>query len=147
MLLIVDADALVVLADSKHRNHARGKVIFNNIIKYKAYCIYPITAICEAATVLQKSLIKPKSAHFLMELLRADLLPTENISKELLSEAMTRFNPYGEQGDTLFDAIIATIAIQHNADAIFSFDKGYKRMGLRLAEDLFLEVQAELDQR
>ncbi len=146
MLLIVDADALVVLADSKHRNHARGKAIFDKIIQYEVSCIYPITAICEAVTVLQKALIRPKSAHFLIELIKADLLPTQNIDKKILSEAITRFSPFGDQGDTLFDAIIATIAIQRHADAIFSFDKGYKKMGLRLAEDLFLEVQAELKQ-
>ena len=60
MRVIVDADALIVLADFEHRNHNLGKVIFNNIIKQQIECIYPITAICEAVTVLQKPLKQSK---------------------------------------------------------------------------------------
>ncbi len=43
-------------------------------------------------------------------------------------------------GNTLFDAIVATIAIQRQADAIFGFDHWYKEIGLRLAEDLFPRI-------
>jgi predicted nucleic acid-binding protein len=138
MLLIVDADALVMLADCRHENHARCKEIVESIAKYRVSCIYPITAICEAVTVLQKILQRPEAAEFLLKLVKNGIFTTEDINNELLLEAMTRFNPFSKQrGDTLFDAIIATIAIRHEADAVFSFDQGYRRKGLRLAGDLF----------
>src|SRR5690242_19619864 len=33
--VVVDADALVVLADPQHRHHKRAKIIIENIIKYE----------------------------------------------------------------------------------------------------------------
>ena len=140
MLLIVDADALVALADIKHGNHARSKELLACIAKYKVSCIYPITAIGEAVTVLQKKLTKPRSANFLINLVKNGKIQIENIDKELLLEAIERFDPFSKQrGDTLFDSIIATIAIRYDASAIFSFDQGYRRKGLLLAEDVLLE--------
>lgn len=137
MLFIVDADALVVLADSLHKNHTRGKAIFGKILEHKVLCIYPISALCEAVTVLQKTLKKPEAANFLIALVEEGLLCIEDIDREILLEAMKLFHPFDKPGDTLFDSIIATIAIRRKADAIFSFDNGYRRRGLHLAEDVF----------
>jgi predicted nucleic acid-binding protein len=138
MLLIVDADALIAMADCSHEFHNRSKEIAKNIAKYRVPCIYPLTAICEAVTVLQKKLLKPESAQFLLKLVKNGTFTTEDIHKELLLEALSTFNPHSlQRGDTLFDAIIATIAYRCKADAVFSFDQGYRRKGLRLASDLF----------
>ncbi|MGI0058845.1 MAG: PIN domain-containing protein [Nitrosotalea sp.] len=35
----------------------------------------------------------------------------------------------------MFDAVIAAMAKRHNASAIFSFDKGYKKTGIPLVSD------------
>lgn len=37
---------------------------------------------------------------------------------------------------TLFDGIVAAVAEKYQADAIFSFDKFYKRKGFKLASEL-----------
>jgi len=142
MLVIVDADALIVLSYFKHEKHKRGKMIFDHLIKNQVHCIYPITALCEAVTVLQKPLQQTKSAQFLIERFKEGVLPTQEINEEILSEALaiySKFDIKNRPGDTLFDAIIAAIAIRRKANAIFSFDTVYQRigMGLRLAEEFF----------
>ena len=38
--------------------------------------------------------------------------------------------------NTLFDAVVAAIAKRLNADAIFSFDEWYRKIGLTLTDDL-----------
>lgn len=38
-------------------------------------------------------------------------------------QALLLYNPHGSKQNTLFDAVVATIAKELNADAIFSFDE------------------------
>jgi hypothetical protein len=38
--------------------------------------------------------------------------------------------------NTLFEAVVATIAKRLNAHAIFSFDEWYRKIGLTLTDDL-----------
>ncbi len=38
--------------------------------------------------------------------------------------------------NTLFDAVVAATAKKYQADAIFSFDKFYKKQGFKLASEL-----------
>src|SRR5947209_17052464 len=106
MSIIVDADALIVLADSEHEKHERGKMIFDNILQYHKECIYPMTAICEAVTVLQKPLKKAKAAQFLIEMLKEGVLPTIYVNEETFSESLAIYSEFDiekRSGDTLFD--------------------------------------------
>ena len=54
----------------------------------------------------------------------------------ILTEAADLFHPNGSKKNTLFDAVVAAIAKRFNADAIFSFDEWYRKMGLTLTDDL-----------
>ena len=91
---------------------------------------------------LQSKLIKEQTIyahglHCLLQIVKSSGFRLQSVDKETILEAMTRFNPDGRAGDTLFDAIVATLARRYDEVAIFSFDGFYKRMGLTLAQDYF----------
>jgi len=141
VLVIADADALVAHAYPTHRFHTRIEMIIDKLIEQNSYILFPTTAVCEAVTVLQRKLQQPRSARFLIEQVKSGTFPLWTVDREIVKEAIKLFNPKKESpGNTLFDAIVATIAIQRQADAIFGFDHWYKEIGLRLAEDLFPRI-------
>ena len=141
MLDIADADALVAHAYPMHKSHNRIEMIIDRLIEQNSHILFPATAVCEAVTVLQRKLQKPRSAQFLVEQVKSGIFPLLTVDREIVKEAIKLFNPKKDSpGNTLFDAIVATIAIQHQADAIFGFDRWYKEVGLRLAEDLFPRI-------
>jgi len=148
MLVVFDADGLIAYFDPEDSNHARADILFQNLLDAEAQALFPITAVCEAVTVLQKQLPKrkPHLAGLVAEKFQAHILHLQTPNEKIILDAFTMFNPY-TFSDTLFDSIIATIALQYKADAIFSFDKVYKRMrkdmhvNLWLAEELFPTTQ------
>src|SRR3989442_15965964 len=138
MLVIGDADVLVAFADPQHGHHNRVKMICHNLCMRKAYGLFPTIAVCEAVTVLQSKLERPELAAYLVDKVNAGVFKLHPVDQEVVLEAIGRFNPYGGKGNTLFDAIIAVIAIRFKADAVFSFDHCYKEIKLKLVEELFL---------
>ncbi len=140
-LVIVDADALIAAAFEMDRNHRRVKPIITKLTQKKIQRLYPLTAIGEAVKVLHRKKQSCRAAQSVIELAKNGFKVgiIEYIDKDIFSEAIARFETFdlkANPGDTLFDAIVATIAIRRGA-AVFSFDDVYKRLGLQLAEDLF----------
>jgi hypothetical protein len=62
--------------------------------------------------------------------------PVRAVYHAILTEAGELFIPNGSKKNTLFDAVVAAIAKRLNADAIFSFDEWYRKIGLTLTFDL-----------
>ena len=62
--------------------------------------------------------------------------PVRAVNHAILSEAGDLFNPNGSKRNTLFDAVVAAIAKRLDADAIFSFDEWYRKIGMTLTDDL-----------
>lgn len=62
--------------------------------------------------------------------------PVHAVDHAILTEAGELFNPDGSKKNTLFDAVVAALAKRLNADAIFSFDEWYRKIGMTLTEDL-----------
>lgn len=58
------------------------------------------------------------------------------INKQTLIHALNYFSPITSKKNTLFDCIVAAVAEEYKADAIFSFDKFYKKKGFKLASEL-----------
>ncbi|MEK9179518.1 MAG: hypothetical protein AAB893_03555, partial [Patescibacteria group bacterium] len=65
--------------------------------------------------------------------------PALEIDAKIYSSAVHNFfGPQISKHNTLFDCIIAAVAKEYRADAIFSFDKFYRKLGFKLAEDILL---------
>lgn len=150
LLVIGDADVLVAIADPLDDHHARTKKLLRGLIQHRARAFFPITAVCEAITVLQSKRVKrgeswvvrPEEAKYLVEKIQSGAVPLLPISKEMFLLALKTYeqeNLAYTIGNTLFDALVAAIANQHRADAVFSFDHWYIQMSLKAAYEVFLE--------
>ena len=150
MLVIGDADVLVAISDPLDEHHIRAKKIIQSLIDQRVKALFPITAVCEAITVLQskrvqrgaKWVVRPEEAKFLVEKVQRGAVPLLPLNKEMITQALEIYeqeNMAYTKGNTLFDALVATIAKNHKADAVFSFDHWYSEMRLEMAFEKFLE--------
>lgn len=138
-LIIVDADAIVAFTDVGDENHTKAKQIMYQLATMQSNFLFPTTAICEAVTVLRSKLNKPHDAEHIVQKFKSGEFPLHAVDSDILIQATTMFNPHSSKKNTLFDAVIAAIAKHVQTDAIFSFDGWYRKIGLRLTEDLLVK--------
>jgi len=135
-VVIVDADAIVAQAYPDDSNHQTAINISNKLTELNAKVIYPATAITEAITVLQGRLNSGATAYGTAVTFTEPGVQIAEVKQETLRVAIKYFSPNTSKKNTLFDCIVAAVAEENKADAIFSFDKFYKKQGFILAGDL-----------
>ncbi len=137
MTIVVDSDGLIGLLDKEDAHYVSAQMILEKLAKEKTKFIYPATVIVESTTILKVRLKKPQVADEIARLLLSGFLVIEPVDEGVLKEAVNILEGKGgDNHNTLFDAVVATIAQKHHADAIFSFDRFYKKHGFKLAADL-----------
>jgi len=136
-LIIADADAIIAVSNKEDANHEKAKYLLESLLT-RATILFPVTTICEAATVLRGRLNKPDEAATIIKRFQSGDIPVQGVDSDTLTEAVALFNPTGSKKNTLFDAVVAALAKRLNADAIFSFDQWYQKIGLTLVSD-FIE--------
>lgn len=134
--VVVDADAIVAQAYPNDSNHQLAVTISGTLNRLNARVIYPASAILEATTVLQARLNSGATAYGTAVTFTDPNVQVANIGQETLNNAMEYFNPATSKKNTLFDCVVAAVAKEYKADAIFSFDKFYKTKGFKLASEL-----------
>jgi len=135
-VIIGDADALIALAFDKDSLHNQAIIISEKLFKNDSQVIFPDTAISEAITTLLRKHSNPELAVYLAQQYKKGIFRIEYINEELMKLAVDFFIPTGSKQNTFFDAIVASTAKYLAADAIFSFDGWYKKLGFQLAADL-----------
>src|SRR6266516_46507 len=135
-LVIVDADAIISFVSIDDENQHKAKQIMQQLVTSDVYLLFPTTAICEAVTILRGRLNRPKDAKRIVAKFQSGDFPVQAVDHATLTEAGDLFNPNGSKKNTLFDAVVAAIAKRFNAEAIFSFDEWYRKIGLTLTDDL-----------
>ena len=135
-VIVVDADAIIAQTNPEDIHHQKASAISQNLIEMNAQVIYPATAIAEAATHMQRVLSSTASAYGTAQLMVEADAQVAEVNKQTIATALTYFSPKTSKKNTLFDCIVAAVAQEHNADAIFSFDRFYVKKGFKLAEDL-----------
>ena len=107
------------------------------VLKNKdAQIIYPVTAVLEAATHMQRVLNSTASAYETAVVFSNPNIQIAEVNQDTLKNALNYFSPKTSKKNTLFDCIVATVAEENKADAIFSFDKFYKTKSFKLASEL-----------
>ncbi len=139
LLIIVDADAIIALNNRVDTNHEKAKNVLTQLTAFEAHTLFPATAICEAVTVLRGRLNKPEGAEQVMKQFHAGNFPLQEVGYKELLKAADLFHPQGSKKNTLFDAVVAAVAKHLHADAIFSFDGSYRKIGLSLTDDLIAQ--------
>ena len=138
-VVIVDADAIISFVYVGDENHPRAKAIMQQLATYQSSLLFPTTAICEAVTVLRGKLHRPEDASRIVHKFQSGDFPIQAVDQQNLSDAAGLYNPQSSKKNTLFDAVVAALAKHLHADAIFSFDRWYGKIGLTLASDLVAE--------
>src|SRR5436305_13533365 len=141
-VVIADADAIISFVNVEDANHNKTKQIMQRFALLQVNLLFPTTAICEAVTVLRGKLNKPNDASKVIAQLQHGDFLVQAVDQEILSDALTLYNPLASKKNTLFDAVIAALSTRLNADAIFSFDERHGIIGLTLASDLIEQSKA-----
>ncbi len=79
---------------------------------------------------------RPEDAILILNKFQSGDFLVQAVDHAILTEAGELFNPNGSKKNTLFDAVVAALAKRLDADAIFSFDEWYRKIGLTLTDDL-----------
>lgn len=135
-IVVVDADALVAQTNPADIHYQKANTISQNLINMNAQVIYPVTAVAEAATHMQRVLNSTASAHGTVQFMCEPASQVVEVNKQTLVNSLKYFSHSSSKKNTVFDCIVAAVAEEYKADAIFSFDRFYKTKGFKLAEDL-----------
>lgn len=131
-IVVGDADGLIALLHSDDVNHSIAVERAKGFVADKVEVLFPLTAIVEAATSLQRRLTNPPLVEAIRQQVIHGNLFIEDVQKDTLTEASKLFNPFGSKQNTLFDAVVATIAKRYQSEYIFSFDKWYTKQGFKI---------------
>lgn len=132
-LVVADADALIALALEEDPHHHEAVTISTQLMKQGIDIVFPITVFPEAITTLKRAFNQPKKAHLINRQLQSGAFQVEYINDQIMDRASAIFEQADSKKNTLFDAIVAATAESLEAQAIFSFDSWYPRLGLKLA--------------
>ena len=136
LIVITDADAIVAQTFPDDANHQKAIRISQNLINLNAQVIYPVTAVAEAVTFMQRVLSSGSTAYSTAVSFTNPNVQIVEIDQDIYSYAVRYFSPKTSKKNTLFDCIVAAVAKRYKADAIFSFDHFYKSKGFKLADEL-----------
>lgn len=140
LIIINDADAIIALVNEDDANHQQAVTISEMLTEKNATLITPVTAVIEAITALKRVVNRPDLAKVIVAACMTGDIPTVDVPADILPEAIKFFNPEGSKQDTMFDAVVAAMAKRHNAQAIFSFDQGYKKTDIPIVS-AFLQIE------
>ena len=134
--VVVDADAIIAQVSPGDKHHQAAIKISQSLNNLNAQVIYPSTAIAESNAYMQRVLNSTASAYGTAVVFTSPGVYVAGVGGETLKHALKYFSPATSKKNTLFDCIVAAVAEDNNADAIFSFDGFYKRKGFKLASEL-----------
>ncbi len=135
-LVVGDADAIVAQANPEDSNHGKAVKIAQELVDSQARVIYPVTAVMEAITHMQRALNSGATAYGTAQLMIDPAVEVVEVNKQTLTSAVNYFSSKTSKKNTLFDCVVAAVAKEYKADAIFSFDHFYKTKGFTLVEEL-----------
>ncbi len=135
-IIVADADAIVAQASPGDNLHVKAVKIAKNLVQLNAQVLYPTTAITEAVTHIQRVLSSGATAYGTAVAFTDPNVSVIEVNQETIKHAAQFFSSTTSKKNTLYDCIVAAVAEEYKADAIFSFDKFYKSKGFKLASDL-----------
>ena len=127
--LLVDADALVALAKSDDTNHKKALNLARKI-ENPSFYISPY-AIPEAVTVLSYHVSQTAAKAFLKRIREKNIkqLPSTHTIEQ---ETDKIFQEQTRKGISWFDCFNIALMNNHPLDFLFSFDKFYKKVGVKM---------------
>lgn len=143
---ICDADFLISQIMENDFNHSHALQIAQKLVLSEAKVLFPVSALVEAATTIQRRYNNPLLANELLQQYKDPNLLVIDVSQEDFMDSTNYFDPHASKYHTPFDCLILALAKQYNAAVILSFDKFYQNKGYKVASDLIKQDQ-EQEQR
>ncbi len=137
-IVIADSDALIALLNEEDSNFAVARDTVKELVRRDAQVVFPLTAIVETVTTLQRRLKQPRLAASVIEQVVSQEVEVDPVDESLLKQALALFDLAGSKKNTLFDALVAATAQKRKTHVIFSFDRWYKKKGFTLASEYVL---------
>lgn len=117
-------------------NHVSALKITQKLISNEAKVLFPVSALVEAATAIQRRYSNPHLANDLLQQYKDPDLLVIGVSQEEFMDSTNYFDPKASRHNTPFDCLIVALARQHKADYILSFDTFYQNKGFKTPKDL-----------
>jgi predicted nucleic acid-binding protein len=96
--------------------------------------LYPVTAVVEAVTVIQRVYGDGSLAKEIARVFRGDNRVV-NVGEDIYEMAVNEYFEYVKsKKKTLFDCLVAAVAKKYGVKTIFSFDRFYQKVGYELVE-------------
>jgi len=127
--LLVDADALVALRDSKDPNHKLAAAVSSQITEAKISLITSDPAFGEAITVISQNVNHKAAVDFAGDIINSRLEIVE-VNARLRREALEIFKVQKSKNFRFTDAVNIAIMQERGLREIFSFDRDYRKNGL-----------------
>lgn len=136
MNTIIDTDALLGIAYAQDAHYAQATTLLTLFVQKKAEIIILPTTMCEFSLLATSRIGMVKTKEVTQTLMSGNytILP---ITDQLVRQAFDLYREQTSKEESLFDCYNMVIARMFHADCIFSFDRGYTKNGLVLAEDFF----------
>src|SRR5689334_25076174 len=99
-LVIGDADGLIALLFDDDVNHSLALQAAQKLVAQQADVLFPLTAIVEATTTIQRRLANPPLVEQVRHQVLMGELLIEEVDKDVLVRASTLFNPFGSKHNT-----------------------------------------------
>lgn len=134
--VVIDSDAIYAVYNHNDPLHNKAIKTLQRLNNKHFQLIYPTSVIFEVMSLFQRVLSTPSVTMKIADMISRDLLIIFAIDNELLKESTAIFKPAGSRKNTLIDCSVAVAAKKIKARGVFSYDQFYKKLGLKLAEDL-----------
>lgn len=135
--VVCDADALIALVHDGDANHDKAVAISTKLLEKGVAVVFPNTAILEAITALKRALNLPEKSSLVNRQYQEGVFVVEYVDEKIQMLSGKYYEGAISKQNTAFDAIVAACAKKLNADAIFSFDEWYPKLGFKLAENWY----------
>jgi predicted nucleic acid-binding protein len=130
--ILIDSDAFVSWFIEADYFHTQASRIFENIMQTQTTLAATNWVIAETATVLSYRVGQAQALKFLRHI-EDSKLPLVHISEELEQHTRELFQKQTGRGISMVDCSNVAVMQHLGIQEIFSFDKFYKRLGLKTA--------------
>lgn len=129
--VLVDADGLIALAKKDDSNHKKAVRISGKLEKVESSLFVSPFAIGEAATALSRRADQFSAIKFL-QFIRQKQLEELSFTEEAKEKTDEIFLAQSKKGTSWFDCANAALIKIYSLNSIFSFDKFYKQVGIKM---------------
>ena len=130
--VLADTSALYALADRDDDHHKNAVKIFESLKERQIVLILPNFILAETHTIINRRLGREQAKAFLNSAIQDFHIERVSLEDEWSAHAFLQ-EVTREKDLSYFDAVTIAMAERIGIDEIFSFDKHFSMMGLRLS--------------